>query len=153
MENASKALIISGSVLLAIMIVSMGVRLKASFQNTADAYLQNLDTNNIKKYNSYFEVYADPTKTITAQEIVTLVEFAKKTGMGTEVYVKERTGPHRDKVKYPMDTNGFLQSNILHEDENKIYNSFKYDNNSIEYSDSSGLVSKIYFSYVAEKNK
>ena len=153
MENASKALIISGSVLLAIMILSIGVRLQGSFQNTADAYLQSLSTNSIKKYNSHFEVYADPSKTITAQEIVTLVEFAKKTEMGTEVYVKGKTGEYIDRVKFDFDTNQFLKENILYEDDEKIYNSFKYTNNSIEYSQSTGLVSKINFLYVPEKSK
>ncbi len=38
MENAAKALVISGGVLLAIIILSVGVYLRGRLQNTATAY-------------------------------------------------------------------------------------------------------------------
>ncbi len=148
MENAAKALIIAGSVLLAIIVLSIGVYLRSNLQGTADVYVETLDTNQLRKYNSVFEVYAETTKTITAQDIVTLVEFAKKSEQSTKVFVKER-GAYKDKTEGEFDTSAFLKSHILREDNSKIYNSFIFD--SIEYEE--GKVIKIYFTFKEEKNK
>ena len=44
MENAAQALIIAGAVLIAILILSMGVYLRNSLNQSAEAYFDNLDT-------------------------------------------------------------------------------------------------------------
>ena len=56
MENASKALIIAASVLVAIMIVAMGVRIFNCAQSSADS--TSLDTTEIAMFNGKFERYA-----------------------------------------------------------------------------------------------
>lgn len=56
MENASKALIIAASVLIAIMIVAMGVTIFNKAQSSADT--TSLDTTEINMFNQKFERYA-----------------------------------------------------------------------------------------------
>lgn len=55
MENASKALIIAGSVILAIMIVALGVKIFNSAQNAADT--SNLESTEIAMINQNFEKF------------------------------------------------------------------------------------------------
>ena len=59
MENASKALIMAGAVLIAIMIVTIGVYLVGELGKTSESYVQQLDTVELQKYNSNFEVFID----------------------------------------------------------------------------------------------
>lgn len=74
MENASKALLIAGTVLLAIMILSVGIILYNKYSETSEQYEKRLSTVELNKYNSNFEVFRDKTD-ITAQDIVTLANF------------------------------------------------------------------------------
>ena len=76
MENASKALLIGGGVLIAILILSMGVYLFATYGSLGETYQQNLTSGEIKKFNSNF-IKFEGRNNITAQEIVTLYKFIK----------------------------------------------------------------------------
>ena len=86
MENASKALLMAGGVLIAILVLTVFVALKASFDNTAQSYVDRLDLQELQKYNSNFETYED-RQDITAQEIVTLINFAKQKEQGTQIFI------------------------------------------------------------------
>lgn len=55
MENASKALIIAGAILLAIMIIGLGIFVLTSNRNLISR--ANLDTENITTFNSKYEAY------------------------------------------------------------------------------------------------
>lgn len=57
MENASKALIIAASILVAIMLVAMGVTILNKAQSSADT--TSLDTTEITMFNQKFERYSD----------------------------------------------------------------------------------------------
>lgn len=71
MENASKALIIAASVLVAILIVAMGVTIFNRAQNSAD--MTSLDTTEINMFNSKFERYADNQ---LGSQVKSLISFA-----------------------------------------------------------------------------
>lgn len=77
MENASKALVIAGGILIAMAILTIGVYLRNNLGKTTEAYAQKLDTVELQKYNSKFETYID-RKDITAQEIVTIASNARQ---------------------------------------------------------------------------
>ena len=156
MENASQALIIAGAVLIAIIILSVGVMLKNNLSKSSEAYIENLDNLQIQKYNSNFTIYADEGKIITAQDIVTVIGAAKKSGWGTEIYVKltgERGYADYTKDSSMYDENVFLSTHILYTDEyGNPHNQFKFDstatsNGGIEY-DKYGRVSAIYFQQI-----
>ena len=84
MENASKALIIAGAVLIGILIISMGVLLATTLQKTAKTYYTSMNTNEIQKFNSEITknfIIENGNIYITAQGIITL-----KNILNTETY-------------------------------------------------------------------
>ena len=84
MENASKALIIAGAVLIGILIISMGVLLATTLQKTARTHYTSMSTNEIQKFNSEITknfIIENGETYITAQGIITL-----KNILNTETY-------------------------------------------------------------------
>ncbi|MBR6033189.1 MAG: hypothetical protein IKP28_00295 [Clostridia bacterium] len=73
MENASKALIMAGGVLVAIMILSLGVYLFQAIGNFSQAYDERLKLEMTTSFNSKFEIYI---RDINAHEMVTLINLA-----------------------------------------------------------------------------
>ncbi len=71
MENASKALIIAASVLLAIMIIALGVTIFNKAQNAGDT--TSLDTTEINMFNQKFERY---NNTQLGSQVKSLISFA-----------------------------------------------------------------------------
>lgn len=69
MENASKALIIAGAILLSILIISLGIMVYNNAKNTVGS--ANLSTQEIETFNSKWEAYAGSSK--TASEVRTLI--------------------------------------------------------------------------------
>ncbi len=57
MENASKALIIAGAVLIAIMLISIGMMIITSSSNLTDSVGKQLDQQTITSFNSQFLPY------------------------------------------------------------------------------------------------
>lgn len=72
MENASKALIIAGSILIAIILIAVGVRIFNSTQGTTDSAEMNMDSTKISMFNNRFTEYAG--KNISGVYVKTLVE-------------------------------------------------------------------------------
>lgn len=75
MENASKALVIAGSILIAMLILGIGVYLFAQYSEIGTEYERTLATNQTMSFNEKFYNFQNRTD-ITAQEIVTLAHFA-----------------------------------------------------------------------------
>lgn len=86
MENASKALIIAGTTLISVMVLGIIVFLINKFSIVSDTYTSKLDTVELKKYNSNFEVYINRDD-ITAQEFVTLVNLSQEKNNVTTVFL------------------------------------------------------------------
>lgn len=57
MENASKALIIAGAILLSILIIAIGMFIYTSSQSTINDSLTQMNTQEIEAFNSQFTVY------------------------------------------------------------------------------------------------
>ena len=71
MENASKALIIAGSVLVTIMVIALGVTIFNKAHDAADT--SGLDTTEITMFNSKFERYANNQ---SGSQVKSLMSFA-----------------------------------------------------------------------------
>ena len=71
MENASKALIIAASVLIAIMIIALGVTIFNKAQDSADT--TSLDITEINMFNQKFERYSDKQ---LGSQVKSLISFA-----------------------------------------------------------------------------
>lgn len=87
MENASKALLISGGVLIAMLVISIGIYLFANYRGVSSSYEQIMSTTEIEKFNVNFTKF-EGRDDITIQEIVTIVNFVKQHKEKTEIDVQ-----------------------------------------------------------------
>ena len=74
MENASKALIMAASVLIAIMVLSLGVYLFSIFGGTSQEITNIITESQISEFNSNFTKYEGKTD-IRAQDIVSVANL------------------------------------------------------------------------------
>ncbi len=70
MENASKALIIAGAILLSILIISLGIMVFQQAKNTVGS--SNLNKQEIETFNSQWQSYEGKSK--TASEVISLYQ-------------------------------------------------------------------------------
>ena len=93
MENASKALLIAGGILVGILILSIGVYLFNNYRDVGITYEQSLSATEIEKFNSNFTKF-EGRDDITIHEILTLANFAKQyeEQTGLHVAIKTSTG-------------------------------------------------------------
>ena len=122
MENASQALIIAGTILIAMIVLSLGVYLVANYSRVGESYEQTQTTTEITKFNTNFTKFIGRTD-ITAQEIITLKKFAEnydnENGTTTTVkYPYKETNPDKKEQakidaefikKYSTDAEGKMQ--------------------------------------------
>lgn len=76
MENASKALLIAGSVLIVILLIAVGVRVFNSTQGTADNVETTMNATEIATFNSKFTQYAGSNKSATQVKALANVVIA-----------------------------------------------------------------------------
>jgi len=86
MENATKALLIAGTVLIAIIMVSIAVYLHSLYSDQVDQYSETISATELQKFNSKFDVYLG-RENITAQEIVSVVNLAKEYNNQIQIYL------------------------------------------------------------------
>ena len=84
MENASKALIIAGEVLIAVLVITFMVSLFVTFGNFSANIHEKLSNEQVIKFNNNFTIYEGRIN-ITAQEIVTAINFAKQANDAREL--------------------------------------------------------------------
>ena len=76
MENASKALIMAGGVLIAVAIISLALYAYATYRNYANSSEQILSTSQIVSFNRYYESF-DTTKNIRGIDALNIYKRAK----------------------------------------------------------------------------
>lgn len=91
MENASKALLIAGGILIAMLVLSIGVILITSFNGIGSSYDQTLSAQQIQKFNSRF-IKFEERQDITMQEIVSLVNYVKDYNLENETDIEVNVG-------------------------------------------------------------
>ena len=131
MENASKALIIAGAVLIGILIISMGVLLATTLQKTAKTYYTSMNTNEIQKFNSEIAknfIIENGNTYITAQGIITL-----KNILNTETYKESNIHNNISAIVRNKSDAEFLTTNGTKNEKYEV---------KIEYSDQ-GMINKI----------
>ena len=72
MENATKALLIAGSVLIAILLIAMGVKIFSSTSSTVESTEATMNATAITSFNTQFTGYLN--KSLTASQASTLVQ-------------------------------------------------------------------------------
>lgn len=86
MENATKALLIAATVLIAIVMVSIAVYLYSMYSSQAEEYNATITAVEVEKFNSKFDVYVGRDD-INAQEIVSVVNLAKEYDYQIKIYL------------------------------------------------------------------
>ena len=77
MENATKALLIAGGVLITILILSAGVYLYTAFSNQSKEYSAIISETELQKFNSKFDIYV-ARQDVSAQEVATIVNLSRE---------------------------------------------------------------------------
>ena len=110
MENASKALLMAGGILVGILVLSIAVYLFASYRDIGIAYEQSLSAVEIDKFNSNFTKF-EGRDDITIQEIVSTVNFAKQYEEQTGTRVKVCINRNELNDKKPMELIKLIENN------------------------------------------
>lgn len=140
MENAAKALIIAGGVFLAIMVLTIGVYLISNLSVVSDSYVTDLDSVELQKFNSDFEVFVGRNN-ITAQEIVTIISLVQQKEQEIIITIN---GNGSCTTWSESEKNEFLQNNVEKSKEKGEIIQYSYVENSIIYG-SDGKVIQIGF--------
>lgn len=111
MDNAVKALLIAGTVLVAIVMASIAVYLYSLYSNQTKEYSATISAVELEKFNSNFTVYIGRNN-IRAQEIVTIVNLAKEYGGQVEIYLGE------SKIEF---TSSNTQEDFIKNNQDKLF--------------------------------
>lgn len=149
MENASQALIIGGTILIAIIVLSMGVYLFTNATKVGESYQQAQEVTELARFNARFTAF-EGREDITAQEIVTLanyvINYNAQNGTTIEVCCPNNIATN---TRTSEENIAFVQDNAPYDDGsgNTLLKRFKCVDNGgnppIEYVN--GRVSKITF--------
>lgn len=142
MENATKALLIAGTVLLAIIMVSIAVFLYSSYSKHANQYSDIISATELQKFNSKFEAYLG-RENIKPQEIVTVVNLAKEYDYQIKIYLSG-TG----ELKFDTDSNTSIpsQEDFIKTNQYKLFSCTGSTSNPTY--DTNGKIAKLTFKYV-----
>ena len=77
MENASKAVIMAGSVLIAVAVISIALYVYSVFSGYAESSEQVLTANQIQSFNRFYESYTQGTGTIRGVDVINIINKAK----------------------------------------------------------------------------
>ena len=142
MENASKAIIIAGSILIALSILVIWVYSATQIESTAEPFINYKQETEIMKYNANFEcLIRNENEFIAAQEILTAINVSQENNGYTRIYVDDI-----DVTEYNLDNTdnntkdekiNFLEENIFkytyNQNKKNINNYFLYVPNSAKY--------------------
>lgn len=76
MENASKALIMAGTVLMGILLISLGVYMFAYFGSVVSSISEEIEITKLIQFNAQFAIYDN--RDLTVQDVVTIASLAKE---------------------------------------------------------------------------
>ena len=78
MENASKALIMAASMLLSIMVISIGIVLFRSFSGSGADIINKIEQTQINEFNNQFYKFESQDGGLSAYDVVTITNIAKE---------------------------------------------------------------------------
>lgn len=120
MENASKALIYAGEILLGVILLTLMVFLFQAAGSFSDKVDKNIETKVINEFNAPLEKYRGKTD-ITVQDIVTIGNYAKQ--------YNEQIGEVKLKVIVYNVESKYMLAHILSDNKNQQYEFIqKYSN-------------------------
>lgn len=150
MENASKALIMAGGVLIGILIISLAVYLFTDFGSTSAQINAQNSQKQITEFNSKFTSYEeykdkDGNWKITIYDIITLASYAKENNQYYEDTSEEQIKVKIDNIEIQDNTNDRNQELINKYTSDGILKKFKCSK--VEYN-TRGKVNSITFKVI-----
>lgn len=139
MENASKALLMAGGVLLGVLILALMVTLFASASGLSKTYEETKQSEAIQQFNSNFTKYLG--KKLTTHEVVTICNFANINNNKVK-NVNVANGRNKDDIYSDLETAEQYRKDYGISDTYKVEVVYKME---IEEYDNFGYVSKISF--------
>ena len=112
MENATRALLIASGIILGILILSVGVALFSMFGNSSKNIVEKLEESKLSEYNNNFYKYYGDGIIITAHDIVTISNFAKKCNKEGQVQNQTKYSQSSDYVQIDIKNNKKLETNF-----------------------------------------
>ena len=117
MENVSKALIIAGEVLIAVLVLSLAMVVIVKFGKFSANTNKRLSENELNNFNNKFYAFNGRIN-ITADEIASLINFAKENNDLHEVdltgsffkFLSKKTGDDISKADFKNSINDFLKA-------------------------------------------
>ena len=157
MENASKALIMAGGILVGILVMSLFIYLIVSFGATSDKLHEQNAQTQINQFNTQFTIYTDK-ENITIYDIISVANLARENNEQTNEYFITIKLREKNKSEVSLtDTSINLISKIKENvdaaggegeySESSIKNLQRYKVLSIQYDDT-GRIKTIIFKYV-----
>ena len=136
MENASKALLIAGSILIVILLIAVGVRVFNSTSGTKDTVEETMSSTEVVTFNNKFMPYIGKNK--TKSEVISLVNaiIANNVTYNTKIKVEYRIKVNNqvynvindEALKDVNDLNDLLQKVSKSESSKFRIGNIKYDN-------------------------
>lgn len=106
MENATNGLIMAGSMLIAIIVLSLFVYLFSSMGGIAKNFQENIDQNEVLKFNEPFEKYVGK-ENLTPHDVMTVYNLAEQVNSDAGFEMIEIAGIKSQDLK---DVSSFLSS-------------------------------------------
>lgn len=85
MENASKALIIAGAILISILLISVGIIVMNAINNPVQQGAESADSQAVEIFNGKFTGYSGVQNGTTVKALLTAVQSVKGSGHSIEV--------------------------------------------------------------------
>ena len=145
MENASKALIIAGSILLGIILVTMAVFIFSSAGKVSQQYEEKLSSDKLNEYNNRYEMYC---KDLNAQDMVSLINMTKQLNSNYDGIPDRKVEIVVSGSTIDVDNFGETQKINLMKQETGSSTSSTFQYLHAEYYNS-GLINKIYYNKVS----
>lgn len=147
MENASRALLMAASVLVGILIISIGVALFSSFAGSSKNIIDKIEENKITEFNNKFFKYYGEGKEVTAHDVITIVNAARQNnkeleGSSSPDYIRiQLNSDNKFENKNEQTYIQFIKDNMLVKDENGNYTKTKlFECTQIDISEKTGKV-------------
>ena len=145
MDNAANALLIAGTILIALVILTVGVYLAASHSQVAESYDKSVEAKELEAFNSRFEAFRKRDN-ITPQEVYSLIQFCKQYKDKTGIEVKI-TGININTFNLATETkNQYIgQGQDVDNPANKTitYNAYTCKEDGVIYNEETGRVKEI----------
>ena len=107
MENASKALLMAGGILIGVLILALMVTLFISSQDITKSYEETKQSEAVQQFNVNFTKYIG--QNLTIHQVVTICNFAIENGIKKENISEFKTKDNisNDEAKYTLTINSY----------------------------------------------